>query len=190
MFLCRLSGSTMHRDTTKSRSMRKVPVTWAERQVLAQGRPGLPTPSPGTDWGPACFTSWRAGLRAPPTTPRPRCGLKQFPGCHSSSREVSDVPHTCRCPYLKPKQPSKEVGPQVANHNIEGNARSQHQPNHAARKAGELESRAPVVPDTPASPCPLTCNNPREGSNRRHSVNIQQFPGFGCRVRSLLFYSE
>lgn len=30
MFLCRLSGSTMHKDTTNSKNTRKVPVTWKQ----------------------------------------------------------------------------------------------------------------------------------------------------------------
>lgn len=55
MFLCRLSGSTMHRDTTMTRNTRKVPVTWGEPSVLGSHHltepPEFPTRRPGTNPG-------------------------------------------------------------------------------------------------------------------------------------------
>lgn len=58
MLRCRLSGSTMHRDTAKSRSMRKVPVTWGTEhgagQVPPRKAPVLPARSP--DLTPGCST--------------------------------------------------------------------------------------------------------------------------------------
>lgn len=49
MFRCRLRGSTMHSDTTKSRSTRKVLVTWG-RHGAGQAPPGVPGASSPSPW--------------------------------------------------------------------------------------------------------------------------------------------
>ena len=66
----------------------------------------------------------------------------------------TETPVTGEGPYLKPKQPSKEVGAQVADDNVEGDAGPKHQPDHAAEKGvgvvralgGGLWSRPSAVP--------------------------------------------
>lgn len=131
MLRCRLSGSTMHSDTAKSRSTRKVPVTWGHSAGLGRRHPEapvLPAQGPGLAPGHSAGLSW------------PACSRRSETG---AVRGVTQASRHREGPYLKPKQPSKEGGPQVANDNVEGNAGPQHQPDHAAKKEVVLSMAFP-----------------------------------------------
>lgn len=110
-FRCRLSGSTMHSDTAKSSSTRNLPVTWGRVRCWA-----------GATWGSPGVPAQRRDLSPPVPA-----------GLRASHKRVQ-TPDTREGPYLKPEQRSKEVGPQVTDDDIEGDAGPQHQPNHAARE--------------------------------------------------------
>jgi len=56
--------------------------------------------------------------------------------------------------YLKSKQPGKEVGPQIANDNVESNASSQHQPDHAAKTTKYTRVRRQGQEPCAAAPAP------------------------------------
>ena len=64
--------------------------------------------------------------------------------------------------YLKSKQPGKEVGPQITDDNIESNASSQHQPNHAAKTRKYTQVRRLEQEPWNAAPAPgQACQQPR-----------------------------
>lgn len=59
-------------------------------------------------------------------------------GLAGVSHEHSKTPDAAEGPYRNPTQPSKEVGPQVTNDNVEGNTGPHHQADHAAKKEGAV----------------------------------------------------